>query len=697
MTTPAEASPSPPAVRRNRWPRIIGGGLLLVLLAAGALALFPPAWLLTPQLQSIVASKTGRQLTVAGHARYAFRPDLVIRLEEVSLANPPGFTGPALFSAKAIDARVKLLPLLRGRVEIVSLDLDAPQARLERNAAGAVNWDFRTSSADAGASSGRLPIGRVMLADGRLTYIGSAGAAPVSVDKISGQITGETETGALEAKGELTYRGDAMAFDIQLGDARQLAAGKPSPLEVSLDARTLKATFAGEARGGGVAGLSGALDASSPSARDLARWLGATFDTAAAPMILKGTVDASGSGVGFTTAKLVVGETTSTWDGKLDLSGARPKLKASVTAPRVDLGALTGRAALAPAASAAEAAGPDLVIEPGWQDLVQGLERIEGGANIAGAAPAAEAALAATAAHSPWSNDPLNLAALKVIDAEVDFAAADMPYGTLGMRNARLATRLTDGRLSVKVESIEVAQGKATGSIDLDTSAAAPAAAVDLHLANVAAAPVLTEIAGKPLLEGASNVDIKAKAKGQSLRQLVSSLEGDAKFTIGRGAIKGFDVRRVVFEWWRKWTFNPAVKTGFDRLAATYDIKKGVIRSAPELTVSGSEVAIRSKGSVTVPTQLIDQKVRLEISPPPLHIPIPVKVSGNWSKPVIKVDIFGMFAAPQEHGLTADIAPHSSDVPAEVRQAIEQALASPSTADRLPEASRDFLRALVAQ
>ena len=59
----------------------------------------------------------------------------------------------------------------------------------------------------------------------------------------------------------------------------------------------------------------------------------------------------------------------------------------------------------------------------------------------------------------------------------------------------------------------------------------------------------------------------------------------------------------MISEWWRSWTFDLARKTGFERLEAQYDIKKGVMRSSPDLAMNGSEVEITSTGSVNVPAR----------------------------------------------------------------------------------------------
>ena len=104
--------------------------------------------------------------------------------------------------------------------------------------------------------------------------------------------------------------------------------------------------------------------------------------------------------------------------------------------------------------------------------------------------------------------------------------------------------------LDAKIEELAVGEGTAVGTFNVDSRAEPPRAAVQLTLSNVAAEPIVTEITGKPLLAGTSNVEITATAAGQNQAQLTSTLDGKAHFRMGKGALRGFDVRRMIFEWW---------------------------------------------------------------------------------------------------------------------------------------------------
>jgi AsmA protein len=249
--------------------------------------------------------------------------------------------------------------------------------------------------------------------------------------------------------------------------------------------------------------------------------------------------------------------------------------------------------------------------------------------------------------------------------------------------------------LDAQLEELAVGNGKAVGTMSIDSVASPPRAAVKLSLTDVAAEPIVTEITGKPLLSGTSNVEINATASGQNQSQLTSTLAGKAHFHMGEGALRGFDVRRMIFEWWKSWKFDLAMRTGFQRLDAQYDIKKGIMRSEPGLEVGGPEVEINSSGTVNVPNKRLNQEIRVKAIPPPTALPIPVRISGDWAKPSIGIDWGGLFSAAPGVGGPQALAAAPEPPPANVQAAIRRVLAADLPPDRLSAEARQMLQSLL--
>jgi AsmA protein len=672
-------------------------------LAAGVLAtvallvLFPPAGILKDRLAKIASDATGRTVTLGGAHLVVF-PNLKLRLDSVTLSNPPGMAGPDLLRAEQAEATVRLLALFKRKFELLSLSLKKPVLNLQEDAAGNRNWPVTVNQASGSKSASVLP---AMLAvdDGEVSFTSAKTGTSRRVDGVTGVLTTDPVSGAGTGKGRFAANGEIVTFDVAIADLRAGTAGTPMAIKATLEAPRGKAEFDGQAEFSGRGAVAGMVTASTPSAVELARWLGANVSTDGEPFktTVSGKVKASGSEVVFDGTNIIVNGAMSRIDGRLALDGPRPKLEGNVSSDRIDLARLFGAGRpqrAAPQALAAAAGGDEIDVAPGWNSLLDGLKELETGGTAQRAAAEADP-LAAAAKKPAWSNQPFNLKALRIIDLDVTFTAAELAYGGLDLKNGRMKAALTDGALEAKVESLAVGKGKAQGMITLDSRADPPRAAVTLAMTDVAAEPIVTEITGRPLISGTSNVDITAKATGQTQSQLTSTLEGKAKFLMGKGAVRGFDVRRMISEWWRQWSFDLGMKTGFERLEAQYDIRKGIMKRSPGLALGGNEVEINSKGDVNVAAKRINQEIRIKVIPPPTALPVPVKISGDWAKPSIGVDWGSLFSSAGGIGGPQGVAPSAQPTPPEVQAAIRRVLAADLPASELSDDGKAMLRSLL--
>jgi uncharacterized protein involved in outer membrane biogenesis len=104
-----------------------------------------------------------------------------VRLDNVVIAEDPQFGGGTFAQAHYIDASVKLMPLIRGNVDIRSLTLDQPQVQLIHNAKSV--WNFSTLGKKPEAqpqapkqksSEGELVLAKLAINNGQVTMIDQA-------------------------------------------------------------------------------------------------------------------------------------------------------------------------------------------------------------------------------------------------------------------------------------------------------------------------------------------------------------------------------------------------------------------------------------------------------------------------------------------------------------------------------------------
>jgi uncharacterized protein involved in outer membrane biogenesis len=190
----------------RRWVLRIGFGvagivLLLVAAAATFVLTFDPADY-KQDIAAAVEAATGHKLRIDGKIEASiltFQP--AIRLENVVLLNPPGFSRANFATAKEVDLILRLRPLLHRRLAIVRLEIAGADVLFEANAKGERNWQVRQEPARltaipapaAGAEIGTgrdiagLTVDHFVVKDARIGYLhGKTGlATTIDLDEVA--------------------------------------------------------------------------------------------------------------------------------------------------------------------------------------------------------------------------------------------------------------------------------------------------------------------------------------------------------------------------------------------------------------------------------------------------------------------------------------------------------------------------------
>lgn len=93
------------------------------------------------EINNLVEKQTGRELTIEGDLELSVFPWLGLEIGKTRLGNAPGFGPDPFASIEGADIRVKLLPLLRRKVEVDTIRLNGLAVNLTRNAKGTTNWE----------------------------------------------------------------------------------------------------------------------------------------------------------------------------------------------------------------------------------------------------------------------------------------------------------------------------------------------------------------------------------------------------------------------------------------------------------------------------------------------------------------------------------------------------------------------------
>lgn len=140
---------------------------LIVVLAVAALAI-TLVYVDPNDYKDSIANKikeeTGRDIQIEGDINLSYYPWLGLDVAGITVSNAKGFADEPFLQTKIVNARVKLLPLLRKEVEMDTFILHGATINLAKNEQGVTNWDDLVKSEEAAEESeGPSPLAALVL------------------------------------------------------------------------------------------------------------------------------------------------------------------------------------------------------------------------------------------------------------------------------------------------------------------------------------------------------------------------------------------------------------------------------------------------------------------------------------------------------------------------------------------------------
>ncbi len=308
---------------------------------------------------------TGRDLAIDGDVSLAILPAPALSAARVRLANIEGGSAPAMVELDALKVRIALLPLLRGEVQVESVDLVRPRILAEVLPDGRKNWEIEAGGgvdrpatdpdAPAGGVAGAIRLDLVTITDGTLIYRDAAAGQEERIEGLYTEVAADSLKGPFEAKGQAKIRGMVTEFDVSLGG---LVSAGATPLSLTLGVPEAAATLqlAGAlSRHGERVSLRGRLKGRGESLAALVAAL--PFDMSlppvfARPFSTETDIAADQDGVAISKLSVQLGDTKAEGDLRFTLQPRRD-FQASLSTTQIDLDAL-----LAPPAGGEAGATP---------------------------------------------------------------------------------------------------------------------------------------------------------------------------------------------------------------------------------------------------------------------------------------------------------------------------------------------------
>ena len=109
-------------------------------LAALAVPLVVSPDLIKQRIAERISAATGRDVTLAGEPSLSIYPHLAVTIDRLTIANPKGMGDDPFLVADEVTTRLRLLPLLIGRMELDAFELVRPRVHLITDGDGRANW-----------------------------------------------------------------------------------------------------------------------------------------------------------------------------------------------------------------------------------------------------------------------------------------------------------------------------------------------------------------------------------------------------------------------------------------------------------------------------------------------------------------------------------------------------------------------------
>ncbi len=294
-----------------------------------------------------VKDNTGRTLHIEGEPEIGFGLSPTLTLGKVTLSNPDWAKQPHLLTARSVNVRMELLPLLHREVVISELLANGAALALEKNSGGESSWVFTKkeipskesspSGKDAGKKTSAFTtrIGPLVLNDTTITYDDHARGQPVTLSIPEIRVATDP-TFTLDASLAL----DTLHGELSLsGAALPEITHKPMTLALSLSGtQHTSVQVNGKIKNlDDTPSLTLALDMQSDTLSAFSPLAGSALpDTEA----FKLSTELAGGGQewSFDNVKAVLGGNEASGRGRLSLSGDKPMISATLAIPVYTIG-----------------------------------------------------------------------------------------------------------------------------------------------------------------------------------------------------------------------------------------------------------------------------------------------------------------------------------------------------------------------
>ncbi|WP_288901233.1 AsmA family protein [uncultured Sneathiella sp.] len=573
---------------------------------------------------------TGRELAIDGDFSLSIFPTLGVTATSVSFSNAEGAADPNMASIDSLTVKLDLLPLVTGNVQVDEFVLTNPVINLEVDKNGKGNWEFdtakaeapkpaETSSDDGGAPDlgiSGLNLGDVRIVDGVVNFIDQKGGTNINLSEINLAIELLGLDQPFEAKGSAVWNSEKTELDVKVGALQSILDNIETTTMVNLASKNINLNFDGQIKSTKPLNLGGTTTLDIPSVRELAAWTGTPLegvsDTGFGPLKINGKLGVDDTKYSFSEASISFDEIVGAGDFSIDLGGKVPNIVGKLALETLDI-------------------NPYLPAE-------------QNGTSKAAAAPAQKTST------EKWDTTPIDLSALKSVNAKFDLSVQEILFQKIKIGASAVATNLKDGILDLALTEMNLYDG--TGRATVRVNAQQPTLKITnaMTIENIQLNPLLTDAADFEKLEGKGMFQTDLSTSGKSQADMVSALNGTGQILFEDGSISGVNLAAMARNISTAFTSKgEEQKTDFAEISGTYQIANGILANN-DLKMLNPFIRLTGSGTVELPPQTVNYRIEPKLvattegqgGGEATGVAVPILVTGSWDNLKYAPDLAGV-------------------------------------------------------
>jgi AsmA protein len=598
--------------RLIKWIIILFILLVAVLIAA---PFFIPLDSVKKLASDKVREMTGRELVIGGDIKASMWPNIGVKLGQVTLSNPEGYSDKYMAEIGELTAEVALMPLLNGEVQIKQFTINKPTIHLEINKNNVGNWEFGKKEKPAATNAenntapaakkpaGEIPaLGKIKITGGDFTYRDTRTGKIYNASDVNLDVNMPDLESPLDVSAKLNLNKEQVDIVLNAKEPWKLSQENgDSPIKAEVKIGSLLALkFEGK---GNIQGANGNLDLNIPSLVALSGWSSKKIDWKGDTKLalnVNGAANCTTSQCVLSKAKITFDDAVLTGDIKANLAGAVPSIEGKLASDKINLNHYMPK--------------PDK----------------QAAASFISHAHAADAA--------GWDTKPIDLSGLKAANANLTLDVKEMLYQATTISKIQLVIKLANGALALDIPHAEFYNGSAKL---VATATAGGAISANFAASNIQIEPLLKDFAGSDRLTGTANLSTNITARGTSQRDIVASLNGKGELKVSDGMIRGVNIAQVISNAKAMVTGvdTSSDKTQFSELGGTYIITQGIVKN-DDLVMKAPLLRLKGAGTVDLPnryvkyllTPTVVASLKGQGGKDKTGLDIPVMVEGNFEK-----------------------------------------------------------------